>query len=186
PAIISQIEDMGGVSICYIEWADANKQVIQIPWTHLKVRNDCLDLASTIQGLTRADAGGSTMMAPALEFAVEQLETNEFLGLRRVIDVSGDGACKNWRRFVNGEGDLPLNKYGTPWPEVMEDIEGKVHAINGVYIGDGAENLDFFQDVLARGEGSFALHAEDFGDFEEIVEQKILREITYTIPGTYD
>ncbi|MHC5027635.1 MAG: DUF1194 domain-containing protein [Planctomycetota bacterium] len=190
PEVIRQIEAIGGLAVCFIEWDRANRQTIRIPWTHLKTRDDCLGFASTIDGMTRVQTGNTTMMAPALEFAAEELMTNEYLGLRRVIDVSGDGLCKNWNFYVNGNvtesGNTNPDHFGTPWPDVIQDIEGKVHAVNGIFIGDGANDLAFYENEVPQGDDSFSLHAESFDEFADTVKQKVLREVSTAIPGTYD
>ena len=178
--IIEEIDRIGGIAVIYVEWDRANNQTIRIPWTHLRTHSDCYSFSSAIYGITR-QSQGTTMMAPALEFAKNQLMTNDFLGMRRVIDVSGDGQCKNWQFYTLGIPESPDQidpaHYGTPWSEVITGLAGTVHSVNGVFIGDDDEHLVFYQDILPQGVGAFTLHAQSFSDFTDTVKEKILREV---------
>jgi hypothetical protein len=187
-AIAEQIERLGGIAVVYIEWDDVDNQTVRIPWTHLRNRDDCLAFANAVDGIERATSG-TTMIAPALAFAKAQVSTNAFMGMRIVIDVSGDGLCKNWRFYElgipDGDQDDPSH-YGTPWSEVVAGLVGTVDSVNGVYIGAADESRDFYRDILPQGSDSFTLHAETFEKFADTVKQKVMREVSVRIPGTYD
>ncbi|MCP3902301.1 MAG: DUF1194 domain-containing protein [Planctomycetes bacterium] len=185
--VIQQVETMGGIAVIYIEWDAATHQAIRIPWTHLRTEAECRSYATTIRQISR-ESQGTTMLAPALEFARNELMTNSFLGMRRVIDVSGDGYCKNWRFYVQGveDGTSDPAHYGTPWPDVIASLTTSVHALNGVFIGPTGADLDFYEDDLPLGQDAFSLHASNFNEFSTTVQQKIINELSAQIPGTYD
>ena len=125
----------------------------------------------------------------ALAFARTQLTTNEFMGLWRVIDVSGDGLCKNWRYYEHGILDDDNNDpahYGTPWNDVIATLPGAVNVVNGVFIGSEGENPDFYNDILPHGPNAFSMHAEGFWEFGDTVKDKVMREVSVRIPGTFD
>ena len=179
---------MGGLAVVYVEWDNVDNQTVRIPWTRLRSRDECLAFANAIEGLERLTSG-TTMMAAALAFARNEFETNAFAGLRRVIDVSGDGRCNNWRWYELGieddDTDDPAH-YGTPWNEVVSSLHGVVDSVNAIYVGGNGVHLDFYNDVLPMGNDGFSMHAAGFNEFADTVEQKILREISVPIPGTYD
>jgi hypothetical protein len=186
--ITTQIERLGGIVVIYIEWDRVNHQHIRFPWTHLRSRADCIAFANSIQGLQRL-TGGGTMMAPALAFARDQFTSNQFDGLWKVIDVSGDGTCKNYRFYELGimeDGDDDPAHYGAPWAETRSSLNGVVDVVNGIFIGPAGEALDFYNEHVPFGEGSFAMHVSSFPAFKDAVKDKILREISTTIPGAYD
>jgi hypothetical protein len=80
----------GRIAVTYVEWAGANEQRILVPW-------------QLIDGPASADAFAGrlaetpirrayrTSISGALKFSAELFGTSDFKGLRRVIDVSGDG-----------------------------------------------------------------------------------------------
>ncbi|MHC5115252.1 MAG: DUF1194 domain-containing protein [Planctomycetota bacterium] len=187
-AVTDRIKNMGGIAVVYVEWDNVDNQRVRVPWTHLRNRGQCLAFANAIERLERLSSG-TTMMAAALAFAQGEFDTNEFTGLRRVIDVSGDGRCNNWRWYELGIQDNDTNDpahYGTPWNEVVSGLRDAVHSVNGIYVGGSGVDLDFYNDVLPMGRDGFSMHATGFGEFADTVEQKILREISVPIPGTYD
>ncbi|MHC5114428.1 MAG: DUF1194 domain-containing protein [Planctomycetota bacterium] len=179
------IEAVGGIAVLYVEWDRANTQNVRIAWTHLQTRQDCTAYGNSIQSITRESAS-TTMMAPALEFARNELMTNDFLGMRRVIDVSGDGECKNWLYYNHGQGENDPSHYGTPWDEVRATLTNTVHSVNGVFIGPPGAAMDFYEDVLPLGQDAFTLHAPTFQQFSQVIEEKLIAEITARLPGTYD
>jgi hypothetical protein len=188
PLITDQIETLGGIAVVYIEWDEAKNQTIRVPWTHLRTHADCVNFSSKVEALTRKTSG-TTMVAPALAFATKELKTNSFMGLRRVIDVSGDGICKNWQYYKKGiedSGKSSADHYGTPWDEAIAGLAGTVDVVNGVFIGSPGTDLEFYKNSLPQGDNSFALHANSFWEFSETVKEKIAREIGVNIPGTFD
>jgi hypothetical protein len=176
------IERQGGIAVAYIEWSSVNHQVVRLGWTRLDTPADCHAFAAQIAALGR-QAQGETRMAPALQFAADQIASNGFVGLKRVIDVSGDGRCQNYDYYLENEGTH--EDYGTPWDEVIANISGDVDEVNGICITVSAEVTDFYRDVLPQGEKSFMMQVFDFTQFEGAILAKMRREIG-TLPGMFD
>src|SRR5262245_50864305 len=87
----------GKIAVTYFEWAGATDQRVVVPWR-------MIDGPAAAKAFTDAIAAAPyrrayrTSISGALHFAEPLFETSGFRGLRRVIDVSGDG--------VNNQGDL--------------------------------------------------------------------------------
>jgi len=83
-------------------------------------------------------------------------------GLRRVIDISGDG---------------PTNR--GPWPEAARDAAvARGVTINGLAIVDFDDGLvEHFHDTVIGGPGAFVLTAAGFDDFARAVIKKLLQEL---------
>jgi hypothetical protein len=172
------IERLGGIAVIYIEWARQGRETVQIPWTHLETADDCLAFANAVNQLDRAPTDDTTHLATALVFAHDQMESNNFQGLRQVIDVSGDGRCKIW----TGETS---QYHGPGWDAELAKIPGNV-TINGISIGD-SDVMNFYADVVVRGADSFAMHVSKFSDFRDAINAKLRREIGDTPRlGYYD
>src|ERR1041384_6538696 len=80
----------GRVAITYVEWAGASEQRILVPWR-------LIDGPATAAAVT-AEIGRApirrayrTSISGALRFAAPLFDDNGYTGIRRVIDVSGDG-----------------------------------------------------------------------------------------------
>ena len=81
---------LGRIAITYVEWAGADSQRIVVPWTLLENPEQAAGIAQQITA-NFDDALRRTSISGALDFAADSIDGNRFDGLRRVIDVSGDG-----------------------------------------------------------------------------------------------
>jgi hypothetical protein len=178
-SLINAVEDRGGMAVLYFEWSGHNTQLVRIGWTRLDTAADCHAYADRIRDMSRRGAPGTTIMGPAIQFAVDQIQGNSYEGLRKIVDISGDGVCKGWR------GDQPMSP---PWNDIMAGIEGLVDQVNGICIAggpDGQNERDFYNNVVPQGLGAFAVTVESFEAFEAAILEKLMREIN-SVPVAYD
>lgn len=155
------------IALTYVEWAGT--QEIIVDWTLIQTRTDLQAFAHILT--TRFDLSiRRTSISEALVFAAQTLERNAFEGLRRVIDVSGDG---------------PNNK-GRPVLLAREAVLDKSIIINGLPIMAqdefvswwDIEDLDlYYEACVTGGPGSFVIPVSDWQDFEEAVRRKLVLEI---------
>jgi hypothetical protein len=103
-------------------------------------------------------------------------EENPYHGMRRVIDISGDGPNNNGAP-VAGARDLAL---------------GKGITINGLpimvkepsYSTMDIDNLDwYYEDCVIGGAGSFVVSIKDREKFKEAIRTKLLLEVAGNTPG---
>lgn len=151
-----------GIAVAVIQWANTANQRISLDWTLLRGEADAIHLASRIASMPRLDHRGHTAIGAALAFTLEELESNRFVGLRRVIDLSGDGR----------------NNDGRPMSSIREEILERGVTINALAILNELPLLDgYFRKYLIGGAGSFVTTAEDYADFAEAITRKLVREI---------
>jgi uncharacterized protein DUF1194 len=81
----------GKIVATYVEWAGATEQRIVVPWRVIDGRAAAEAFANEIADAPYRRAY-RTSISGALEFAAPLFETSGHRGLRRVVDVSGDGA----------------------------------------------------------------------------------------------
>lgn len=162
----------GRVAITYVEWAGS--QHVIVPWRVVETRED-LDAFAAELSVTFNPAFRRTSISEALYFGARLLEDNEYMGDRRVIDISGDGP-NNQGRFVDVARDWVV-------------AQGIV--INGLPLltreGMGSqwhlEGLDlYYEACVIGGLGAFVLPVLDWDDFAEAVKKKMVMEIV--IGGT--
>jgi hypothetical protein len=182
-ALQADIIDSGGIAVIYIEWSKATHQRVMIDWTLLSTAAECDAYADRIATITRSGSNQSTHLAPALEFAAAKFQSNDYNGIKKVIDVSGDGPCKNYLYYLDNTGYN--SEFGRPWNDVISDIAPKVSQINGICIGNDPETIAFYRDILPQGNSAFSKHASDFNAFGAGILEKLQREIG-SIPGMYD
>jgi Protein of unknown function (DUF1194) len=165
----------GRIAITYFEWAASSDQKIIIPWrvidgpeTADAVANDILK--TPIRRASRTSISG------AINFAMPLFEENPYKGLRRVIDISGDGPNNN----------------GVPVAIAREAALAKGIVINGLpimvkepsYSTMDIENLDwYYEDCVIGGPGSFVVPIKDREKFKEAIRTKLLLEVAGLTPA---
>ncbi|MBV5271539.1 MAG: DUF1194 domain-containing protein, partial [Afipia sp.] len=84
----------GKVAVTYFEWAASTDQKIVIPWRVIDGPESAGAVAEEIlkAPLRRASR---TSISGAINFAMPLFDANDYHGIRRVIDISGDGPNNN-------------------------------------------------------------------------------------------
>src|ERR1700730_8146734 len=106
----------------------------------------------------------------AISFAMPLFNENPYRGLRRVIDISGDGPNNNGAP-VAGARDAALERGITSngLPIMMEDSSYSIMNI---------DNLDlYYEDCVIGGPGSFAVSVKRRNDFKEAIRIKLVLEV---------
>src|ERR1700744_5637726 len=84
----------GKVAITYFEWAASNDQKIIIPWRVIDGPESADAVADEIMK-TPVRRASRTSISGAIYFAMPLFDQDPYHGLRRVIDISGDGPNNN-------------------------------------------------------------------------------------------
>jgi hypothetical protein len=165
----------GRVAITYFEWAGPYDQKIIVPWRLI----DGPEAADAfVNEIARAPyrRASRTSISGALNFAKPLLGEGGFRGLRRVIDVSGDGA--------NNSGELVTI--------ARDDVLAAGITINGLPImlkrpnafTMDIDNLDvYYEDCVIGGPGSFVIPIHEREQFKEATRTKLVLEVA---SGTSD
>ena len=164
----------GKISVTFFEWAASNDQKIIIPWRVIDGPETADAVAADIlkAPIRRASR---TSISGAIYFAMPLFENNPYPGLRRVIDISGDGPNNN----------------GAPVTPAREAALAKGITINGLpimvkepsYSTMDIENLDwYYEDCVIGGPGSFVVAIKDREKFREAIRSKLLLEVAGRTP----
>ena len=162
------------VAVTYFEWSLSGDEKIIIPWRVIDGPESADAVAAEI---TKAPVrrGSSTSISGAINFAVQLFEENPYRGLRRVIDISGDGPNNN----------------GVPVTPVRDEAVSKGIIINGLpimvkepsYSTMDIENLDwYYEDCVIGGPGSFVVAIRDRDKFSDAIRTKLLLEVAGATP----
>jgi hypothetical protein len=159
----------GKVAVTYVEWAASNDQKVVMPWRVIDGPESADAVAEEVlkAPLRRASR---TSISGAINFAMPLFEGNEYHGLRRVIDISGDGPNNN----------------GEPVTEARDAALAKGVTINGLpimskeanYATMDIENLDlYYEDCVIGGAGSFVVPIKNKEKFKEAIRTKLVMEV---------
>ena len=80
----------GRIALTYVEWAGNGTNREVIPWTLVDSREVAEEIAAQLRA-TRSFGMRRTSISGAIRYAMHAIDENDFEGLRRVIDISGDG-----------------------------------------------------------------------------------------------
>ena len=164
----------GRIAVTYFEWAASTDQKIIIPWRLVDGPETADAVAAEILK-TPIRRASRTSISGALLFAAPLFESSGFHGVRRVIDVSGDG--------VNNNGPLVV--------PTRDDVLAKGITINGLPIllkrptmsMIDIENLDvYYEDCVMGGPGSFVIPIREREQFITATRTKLVQEIARHIP----
>ena len=164
----------GKIAVTYFEWAASTDQKIIIPWRVIDGPETADAVANEIMK-TPIRRASRTSISGAINFAMPLFEENPHRGLRRVIDISGDGANNN----------------GGPVVVARDAALEKGIIINGLpimvkepsYSTMDIDNLDvYYEDCVIGGPGSFVVTIKDRDKFKEAIRTKLLLEVAGRTP----
>jgi hypothetical protein len=164
----------GKVAVTYFEWAGASEQRVVVPWRTIEGPESADAFAGEIAAAPMRRAA-RTSISGALLFGASLFEVSGYRGLRRVIDVSGDG--------TNNNGPLVAL--------TRDEVLAKGITINGLPImlnrpnfgGVDLANLDvYFEDCVIGGPGSFAIAIREREKFKEAIRTKLILEVASRTP----
>ena len=164
----------GKISVTYFEWAASSDQKIIIPWRVIDGPETADAVANEIMK-TPIRRASRTSISGAINFAMPLFDENPYRGLRRVIDISGDGPNNNGAP-VTGARDAALEKGIT--------INGlPIMVKEPSYSTMDIDNLDFYyEDCVIGGPGSFVVTIKDREKFKEAIRTKLLLEVAERTP----
>ena len=166
----------GKISLTYFEWAASSDQKIIVPWRVIDGPEAADAVAQDILK-TPVRRASRTSISGAINFATRLLEEDPHRGLRRVIDISGDGPNNNGgsvtvARDAAVEKGIVINGL----PIMVKDP---------TYSTMDIENLDFYyEDCVIGGPGSFVVSIKDRDKFKEAIRTKLVLEVAGRLPPT--
>jgi hypothetical protein len=162
------------IAVTYFEWSASSDQKIIIPWRVIDGPESADAVADEIMK-TPVRRGSRTSISGAIQFAMPLYEENPYRGLRRVIDISGDGPNNNGAP-VTGARDVALEKGIT--------INGlPIMVKEPSYATMDIDDLDiYYEDCVVGGPGSFVVSIKDRDKFKEAIRTKLILEVAGRTP----
>jgi hypothetical protein len=164
----------GRIAMTYFEWAGSHHQQIIVPWRVIDGPESADGFAADI-GRARYTRASRTSISSALLFALPLFEGSGYRGIRRVIDVSGDG--------VNNNGPLVTT--------TRDEVLAKGITINGLPIMLKRPNVStmdigeldvYYEDCVIGGPAAFVIPIKERSQFKEAIRTKLVLEIAGRVP----
>lgn len=167
----------GRIAIAYIEWGGPYSQHTIVDWSLIDGPESAENFAQRLIRAPRA-AQGYNSISGAIDYAVQKINSNEFKGLRKIIDVSGDGP-QNGGRPVQAARDDAVSQ-GITINALVVKSRG------GGYPGPNGEPLEqhYRKDVIG-GFGAFVMTVDESIRFSDAVRRKLVLEIAMKL-GSFD
>lgn len=158
---------LGKIAVTYVEWAGPGRERMVVPW-RLIDSQETADEMSEILMIEGLSAWTGTSITAALRYSAGLFDNNGYEGLRRVIDISGDGP--------NNAGGLVT--------DIRDQIVEQGITINGLPILAGTpgfygvDYLDaYYEDCVIGGTGAFLVTVYEAENFASAIRQKLILEI---------
>ncbi|MCF3641220.1 DUF1194 domain-containing protein [Rhizobium sp. TRM95111] len=156
----------GRIAITYFEWAGRINPESFTAWQIISTAEEAETFAARLDERPIMTRRGTSISA-ALTYAVPLFDGNGFAGMRRVIDVSGDGP----------------NNFGAPVTPARDAAIQLGIVVNGLAImvrpsvAYGA--LDrYYADCVIGGPGAFVLPVHKREDFAQAIRRKLILEVS--------
>ncbi len=175
PAVLDAIRNgpTGRIAVSYVEWAGVADQRIVIPWTLVDGEAAAAAVADTLLAAPRTRIR-RTSISGALGFSQAYFAENPHRGLRRVIDISGDGP--------NNQGPIVT--------DARDAAVAKGITVNGLPLMFRAGGMmdidrldDYYRDCVIGGVGAFVLPVTTKENFARAIRDKLILEISGLTPS---
>jgi hypothetical protein len=156
------------IAVTMMQWTGPELHVQTVDWALVKDQTSVNRLADAIETSKRQLFGGGTSISGAIDYSRVLLTAAPYSGIRRVIDISGDGANNRGRSVTSARDEA-----------VADGI-----SINGLPILALEPDLDrYYYDYVIGGPGAFMVPAKDYDTFADAILKKLISEIAGIAPG---
>lgn len=162
----------GRIAVTFFEYAGVTTQNLVIPWTIVGDEAEARQVADRISAHDVGWQPRRTSISGALDFGAKLIAESPYKGLKKVIDVSGDG--------TNNEG---------PHVDLTRDaVIARGIVINGLPMVSGVSDIEdlglYYERCVTGGPGSFVLAIDDWKQFPAAIRRKFLMEIARKPPAS--
>ncbi len=152
----------GAIAVTVLQWSSQLSQEVAIPWTVVESRESAFALSVAIESMPRLTADGATSISAAIAASLRLFELSPVRGLRRVIDVSGDGRNNN----------------GPALRAARDTAVARGVTLNGLAILNEIKTLHYyFEQQMIGGTGAFVEIANRYADYPQAMARKLVKEI---------
>lgn len=157
------------IAVTYLEWAGDARHRQVIPWRLIESPEDARRVSEEL-AQSRPRGARRTSISGAMREASALFENNGFRGLKRVIDISGDGP--------NNQG-MPVLEARAAATEQGITINGLPLMTNGGMAASfNIKDLDvYYANCVIGGPAAFSIPVTEWTQFPEAVRRKLVLEL---------
>ena len=164
----------GKIAVIYFEWAGYTERRVVVPWRLIEGPESADAFVGEIAAAPIRRAA-RTSISGAIEFGADLFENSGYSGIRRVIDISGDGA-NNHGQLVTVSRDAAVAKGIT-----INGLPIVAKRLN--YATMDIERLDvYYEDCVIGGPAAFVIPIESKEQFTDATKTKLILEIAGRVP----
>jgi hypothetical protein len=157
----------GRVAVTYVEWAGPDQMRVVMDWQLVDSRESALAVATQLRRSPIA-GGQGTSISGAIFNAMPLFDGNGYEGMRRVIDVSGDGpnssgANVTVARDAAVEAGIIVNG------AAINNFDGSPYTLPDLDV--------YYRECVVGGPGSFVVAVDGFQSFAEAIRRKLVLEV---------
>lgn len=174
PDFVAAVRDglTGRIAISYFEWAGTIRDNSYISWRIISGPEDASAFAALLEARPIATRRG-TSISSAIAYGAKLFDASPYTGMRRVIDISGDGP----------------NNFGAPVSPARDAATALGIIINGLAImirpSAAYGSLDdYYSNCVIGGPGAFVLPVQEAEDFSVAIRRKLILEVSGAEPPT--
>ena len=156
------------IAVTYVEWAGATLQSQVLPWTMIESPADAEAVAAALAAAP-IDRQRRTSISGIIDRSVRLFDSNGFEGVRRVIDVSGDGP--------NNQGPMVTMSRDAAAADgiVINGLPLILKQAGGFF---NVQELDlYYEDCVIAGPGAFLITVRQPSELVEAIRRKLVLEI---------
>ncbi len=162
----------GAIAVLYLEWGAPSSQDIVVDWMTIRTPDDARAFADRLLAAPRRSYGYNSI-SNAILFADRLMNENAAEGLKRVIDVSGDGPNIGGAPIREARDQVVAG--GTVINALSVRRAGSQTAGSMAWTGQPLE--DYYRDNVIGGPGAFVEIADETRRFTDAVRAKLVQEI---------
>ncbi|ESR26012.1 DUF1194 domain-containing protein [Lutibaculum baratangense] len=164
------------IAVAFVEWAGTATQNLVLDWTLVDGPDAAAELAARLEALpfTRARR---TSISGAIGFSAGLFENSGFRGLKRVIDVSGDGPNNQGERVTAARDRAVAQGI------VINGLPFLTAPASYFAYFDIADLDLYYADCVIGGPGAFIVPVRDPSEFATAIRQKLVLEIAGPLPA---
>ncbi len=176
--VIRAIESgaLGRIAVAYIDWSSQPWNRVIVDWQVIHDAASANAFADALLASPRTHGQG-TSIGGAMRMAAQMIESNGLDGMRRVIDISGDGPDNRGSLAFAREDTLARGIAVNGLPIVTDDYG------TGDWGGFHGQLDRYYETYVIGGPGAFSLPARGFEEFATAIRRKLILEISGEMPA---
>ncbi|MEO1424169.1 MAG: DUF1194 domain-containing protein [Pseudomonadota bacterium] len=170
PVVVAEILSglHGTIAVSYLEWGGPFETAVVVDWMRIGSMAEAEEFAAALaaQPIT---FGSSTSISSALRLGQEMIVGNRYDGVRRVIDISGDGPNNTGPRVDEARDAVVAAGIGINGLPVM------INPAQGAFTLPGLDA--YYAACVIGGAGAFVMPVRSVDAFAVTIRRKILLEV---------